>query len=170
MTLEYVLDRTDSWLKFAEAKNGALLALNCALLFGLVRVGLAVEELPLLIGAYMALAGVFLLVGITLTLMSFLPRLEPPLWIKYPETREQPNVLFFGDVCRLTATSYIERFNRIASKDESFSEQETQFAEQIVTNSKIAYIKHTQFTYAAWFTLGALLTPVGAWWLCKVKT
>lgn len=38
---------------------------------------------------------------------------------------------------------------------------ETEYSNQIISNSKIAFYKFKQFDAALWFTLGALLSPIG---------
>lgn len=40
--LESTLKQVIDWLKFAEAKNGALVALGCATIFGVLRLSLSI--------------------------------------------------------------------------------------------------------------------------------
>lgn len=46
---------------------------------------------------------------------------------------------------------------------------ELAYSNQIVVNSKIAYIKFKQFDVAIWFTVTALITPIGALFVASLK-
>ncbi len=50
--LEYVYDKTTDWFKFSEAKNAEILAINSAILFGVVRLALSYKPSDTLLVAY----------------------------------------------------------------------------------------------------------------------
>lgn len=167
--LSDILDKTNDWLKFAEAKNGALLALNCAISFGVLRILSAIESLSLPVLAYASISILMLATGAVINLLSLLPRLTPPWWVMFPKDKTNVNVLYFGDICGLTEKKFLEHYYLAIGEQGQYTNLEKQYANQIVTNSKISFIKYKQFSTAVWFTLSALITPLGAWLLSLVK-
>jgi len=170
ITLADVLTRTDDWLKFAEAKNGVLLALNCAIAVGILQALGATSNTPLLLELFAAHSLLLLFVSVTLGAASFIPRLTSPWFTTFPDRPASTNVLFFGDICAHSPSSYLDEFYAVAGGQASYSKLDLQYAHQIVVNSKIAYIKYTQFSITAFFTLSAALTPVGAWLYLRAKS
>lgn len=167
--LESVLDKTNDWLKFAEAKNGAVLAFNGAVLFALSRLVSTANFASNWLHIYLMFVSFLLLVSIVIALSSFVPRLEAPYWIKYPELPSKFNLIFYGHICSLSAKKYLELFNDAEGKNKTEGKLAEDIANQIVINSKISYIKYEQFRIAVWFTLSALLTPIGAYFLANSK-
>ncbi|HAT3978648.1 TPA: hypothetical protein KLD78_001525 [Legionella pneumophila] len=159
--LKDILARTDEWLKYGEAKNGALLALCGAFTFGLLQNPCKLMGVHWLIDAAFILMLILLVVSMVICLSSFLPKLTPP-WVNFNHSPNDINILYFGDICCLTPQTFLSTYYDKVDKKESFSKEDSQYAKQIVVNSKIAYIKHTQFKIAAWLTMCALITPVGA--------
>jgi hypothetical protein len=170
ISLQSVLARTDDWLRFAEAKNGVLLALNCAIAVGLLQVVGTLESPSRWISLAAAHSLILLFAAITLGAASFVPRLTPPWFTTFPRRPAQTNILYFGDICTHNAQSYLVDFYDCLDVQGAFSKLDSQYAGQIVTNSKIAYIKYAQFNITAFFTLSALLTPAGAALYYRVKT
>tara|TARA_R110002072_G_scaffold284396_5_gene448668 strand:+ start:1308 stop:1832 length:525 start_codon:yes stop_codon:yes gene_type:complete len=158
--LDKNLTKTNDWLKFAEAKNGALIALDCAVMLGVLRVTSSIDEISLPLLLYVT--SLFILSGISLSisLASFLPRLKKPFWITISKKKESDNPFYFGDACKYSAHEYLQLLNIEGGSDNKrFLEKA---ADQIVTNSKIAFMKYRLFTTAAWLFLSAILTPLGA--------
>ena len=170
LKLSYVLDKIVDWLKFAEAKNGAVLAINSAILFGVTRLAMATDITSNYLLIYIALAIVLLASSILVALLSFVPRLEPPLWVSFPQKPEKFNILFFGHICSCTPKSYLEYFYKMNEAPiNQYCDSHNQLSNQIVTNSKIAYIKYKQFNFSIWLTISALLTPLGALLIYKIR-
>ncbi len=93
------LQRTLDFLKFAEAKNGALLALASAWVFAMVNFEGSDRSIPagLIVSVSLALP-LSLLAGI-LAMLSFLPRLRLPSFLGGRRAGPHPkNLLYFGDV------------------------------------------------------------------------
>ena len=167
--LQETFDRINDWLKFAETKNGVLLAFNCAVLVGLFQVLSSLNNPPILASAYLILSISMLGFGITLTLMSFLPRLTPPLGLKFPAVTPNMNILFFGHICSLTENSYLDRFYSVYELERKYIEIEKIYANQIIINSKITFIKFCYFNLSVKFTISALITPLGTWIIYNFK-
>jgi hypothetical protein len=169
LNLESILDKSVDWLKFAEAKNGVILALNGAILFGISRLALGYTFDNKWLAYYALMAVGLLLVSILIALLSFIPRLEAPFWMSYPSKPDKFNVIFFGHICTTSVQDYLNKYYETLEIAGVHSKLDNQFANQIVINSKVAFIKFKQFEIAIWFTIAALLTPVGAFILAKVK-
>lgn len=167
-TMERILSDVNEWLKFAEAKNGALLALNCALVFGLTRTLVGADNLANEITYYGLFVITQLLGSLILSLLAILPRISPPWWIKFPQKNDKDNPLYFGDACKYSPKSYLKLILGELNEDK-YGKMHEHLAQQIVINSKIAFIKYSQFNKAAWLLVSALLTPVGAYLLLTVK-
>lgn len=159
--LPKILDRTNEWLKFAEAKNGAILVLNTAILFGVAQSLNSQDVMPDFVKWYAIEAMVFLFAAIVFSTISLIPRLTPPLWMRFPSAKDSPNIFYFGDICSLTPESFLNTYYNVLGITNKSSKLDFQCTNQIITNSKIAYIKYLQFNISAWFTLCAFLTPIG---------
>ena len=75
--LEDILNRTNDWLKFAETKNGAFVALDCAIIFGLCRLFSSIESPSQYLMIYIYLGVLMLLCAVIVGFLSFnqsLPR------------------------------------------------------------------------------------------------
>lgn len=167
--LQEILDRTNDWLKFAEAKNGALLALNCAIIFGLSQTLSNMTAPPEALRMFALQAIGCLSAGVVFGTTTLIARLTPPWWIKFPNPGTSTNILFFGDICAHNSNSFLTEYYSTTGAQSTFSKIDLQYASQIVTNSKIAFIKFKQFNVAATLTICAFLTPVGCWLYYKVK-
>lgn len=161
--LESTLKQVIDWLKFAEAKNGALVALGCATIFGVLRLSLSIPIESIFITSYLASLGVFVAAAIIISLTSFIPRITPPFWIKMPEKEQADNPFFFGHACKYSKIKYLELFNLYAESD-SYKETKLEVAlcDQIVNNSRISFIKFRIFSAAVYLFLAGVLTPFGA--------
>jgi hypothetical protein len=162
-TLEAILKQVIDWLKFAEAKNGALVAVGCAVIFGSFRVysTLSVENSFIIV--YLVCIIVFVAASVIIALTSFVPRMTPPFWIQMPPKEAGDNPLFFGHACKYSKSTYLDLFNRHV--DGHVSDEvilELALCDQIVNNSKISYIKYRMFGSAVLLFIAGVLTPVGA--------
>lgn len=161
--LESTLKQIVDWLKFAEAKNGALVGVGCATIFGVLRLYSSFSIESGLVTLYVVSFTIFVGAAIVISLTSFIPRVTPPFWIKMPNKEVGDNPLFFGHACKYSKRTYLELFNRhseLASHKEC--QLELAFCEQIVNNSKISFIKYRVFSSAVFLFLAGVLTPLGA--------
>ncbi|CAB9493995.1 Pycsar system effector family protein [Alteromonas macleodii] len=163
IVLESTLKQMVEWLKFAEAKNGALVAVGCATIFGVLRLYSSYSVESGLVTLYVASFTIFVAAAIVISLTSFIPRIAPPFWIKMPNKEEGDNPLFFGHACKYSKRTYLELFNRYDELDGYKECQlELAFCDQIVNNSKISFIKYRVFSGAVLLFLAGVLTPLGA--------
>ncbi len=168
--LENTLKQVIDWLKFAEAKNGSLIVIGCAAVFGVFRLYSPLVEVDLYLTAYVYCFLILVSAAVVIALLSFIPRMEPPFWIKMPEKNDKDNPLFFGHACKYSKSAYHELFNKLIEPNQNNSlNVEMAFCDQIVNNSRIAFIKYNTFGVAVFLFLSGVLTPIGATTLYFLK-
>ena len=159
--LKDILENMNSWLKFAENKNAAIIAFNSAVLFGIVSILIQVTVIPRVIRYYLCFAVLMLGFGIISSLLSFLPQLRLPWFFTRALADEKDNLLYFGHAARYTPDSYVKTFSKVLKrKVDQTTPLEKWYAEQIVMNSRIAMYKYRWFMVALWFTIAAFATPI----------
>ena len=159
-TLRDTLSKVNDWIKFAEAKNAANTAFCSASIFGLTRITLGIESINIFLKCYLVFIIILLAISLSLSLMSFIPSLKIP-WLHIGKREKDDNLLYFGHACKYNGSKYLDfLYNNKPHKSDNY-EIEISYSNQIVINSKIAYIKYKQFDMAMWFTLTAIISPVG---------
>lgn len=158
--LEWILSHVNSWLAFAEAKNGAILVLDGALLIASAQV--AADHWPAneLARVYVVSAWACLAVAILVALFSFLPKTQIPLLKPKQTPADTDNLLFFGHIKKYSARTYLTHVADIYEVHVQNTRLETDLATQIVTNARIATWKYTCFKVALWASVCAILSPV----------
>ena len=94
---EKQLERTNFWLSFAEAKNGAIIAINVALIAVLITI---FDKAPI----FCVMAISFFLASCTLGLISFIPNTKSRPDVNTMTSSEELNLLFYGDVASIETT------------------------------------------------------------------
>jgi hypothetical protein len=147
------LARIIDQVKFAETKNGALIAFNTAWTVAIANLLSRVDGPPAGYENVLRYAATLFLLSAFVALLSFLPRRKLDLF--YPK-RDRPgrdyNLIFFGDIVRcdisevgdLMAARYLPKGNASASP-----EYLADLSNQICVNSHIASRKFTLFLRAA---------------------
>lgn len=168
--LKAILANTNDWLKFAETKNGALFAANVATVFGLLRLLAETSSFHPIIHIYMAVAVICLVCSAVLCLVSFIPTLRPPKQSKIRKLGSGDNLLFYMHIADYTDVDYLKALYAQSGKGQELPcTIEQAYAKQIVVNARIARLKYEIFSLAIWFTLSALVTPLGSTILYFVK-
>lgn len=157
-SLEGVLNRVIDWLKYEEAKNGALVALDG------VGAGLIVQWLTNITsskGVPSALLGASLaalVISLIIALFSFYPLLDNEKAHSYAvewrkkRTKKRPNPLFFADIAGTDPKDYLDTYFQAAGTSASDKRIELDYAEEIVTNAEIAVMKLKFFKKAFVFS------------------
>lgn len=162
--LESVFKNVVDWVKFAEAKNAALIALCGAILSNLFK--------PLLDGTmpcgFWVRLYVYELVGLTivsllLALLSFVPQTRIHWMFGRLTSSSRNNVIFYGEIRNHTADDYLHALSKsVGIEHAEFSDFEKDYANQIVVNSTIAYKKFNFFRIGIWVVIGGIVTlPLG---------
>lgn len=172
--LTALLGRVLDMLRFAEAKNAALLAFASAWIVAIVNLLSSGKPIPPSY-YYVTLTALPLFVlAATFAIASLLPKLQTSAFTGDPKGLFQ-NLLFFGDIANITVEGFrtdiraAYRQTRDAPTDAYLSDLEA----QISINSKITRRKHVMFNIGAIAalvavalfsapTLGAALNAIGA--------
>ena len=154
------LARVLDLVKFAEAKNGAMLAFCSA---WLVAIGNASAKPGGVPGSYVTIlpiAATLLLVAALIAVFSFLPRVNLSRFFKGEAAVSRPlNLVFYGDIRHVDISAfparveerYLPRTGQSATDDYL-----SDLACQLHVNSSIASRKYALFKVAGWLLLVAL--------------
>ena len=173
--LTALLGRVLDMLRFAEAKNAALLAFASAWIVGIVNLLSSGKPIPPGYHYVTLTALPLFIVAATIAIASLLPKLQTSTFTGDPKGQFQ-NLLFFGDIADMTVDGFKNdvraayRQTGDAPTDAYLSDREA----QISINSKITRRKHRMFnigaiaalTAIALFsvpTVGAVLNAIGCW-------
>lgn len=162
-----ILDRVDSWLKFAEAKNLAVSALTgtaSGALIGLLR---GADAMPPAAVAAFGGSEVAFLAALATAVWSFRPQQDPAVRPERPPVGENSDNLYFSG--HLAAYSPQEltaevarRYAGLAVYDPAQHPHHVALAGQIVANAVITNAKLRLFNRASGFVLlGLALIAVG---------
>lgn len=152
------LSRVIDWLKFAEAKNTALLTFCSAWVIAIANFVFNTEDPPREAVLAAACALPLFIAGALLAVVSFAPRTRLRSFSRPGRPAPQRNLLFFGDLRRLSLeTAAAELLERYAPPQgraltDSFVDD---VAVQIVVNSRIAHRKFELFDRGAACVIGA---------------
>ena len=167
--LSEIFSNINDWLKFAETKNATLLAGNGVLIFGIIRL-IKEGDYSFILVLYVFFVISQLLISFVFCLVSFIPSLEMPWIFKSNTKNDNGNLLYFDDISKYTPISYINDLKKALNIDkEDFTSYEKMLVEQIIVNSVIASKKYKLFKISIWFTLSAIVSPIGAFFLYKLK-
>ena len=161
--LERVLNRVIDWLKYEEAKNGALIALNGVAMSVIVP---WLSNGPQAASPWLKASVVTLLVSIMIALISFYPVLNGDKLqrnaTRRKATMSKPNLLFFADIAGGDPKAYIEKLHDAAANGGG-TQLELDYAREIVENAEIAVFKLRLFKSAFVVSfLAFILTVVAA--------
>jgi hypothetical protein len=156
--LSAALARVVDFLKFAEAKNAALLTFASAWTFASINI-LTGERAPVgIVGGAFRLALVLFTVAAVVAVISFLPRLN--LHALHRDPTQLKNLLYFGHIAEFDTSVFRTRIQEryLAQGDQSVTDQYLDdLTVQIAVNSKITRRKFVMFNVGAALVLIALL-------------
>jgi hypothetical protein len=154
--LKYICGLVNDWLKFAEAKNAAMVAAVCAL------VAVLCDHFPESNGnalvQWMSVVGcVLLMLAGLCSLVSFLPKLT----FKWSQTKvgrsAEHNLFYFEHIGGYSAFEYLEALYQAESHKPANKKLEADLAGQAVINSRITSGKFRQFKLACACLIGGLI-------------
>lgn len=145
--LRTILDRVDAWLRFAEVKNGGLIAVTATVSTALVGALRSTADLSLPVVGLFTLAVVLFLLAMAVALFTYLPRVRPEKVL--PATAADPrtagNLFFYGDLAQVLpesiAAAVAERYAGVADYQPAAQSAHLDLAAQIAVNSRITVRK-----------------------------
>jgi len=158
--LKYVCGLVNDWLKFAEAKNAAMVTAVCAIL--VVICDHYPESTERASVRWLCFSGCILygLAGL-ISLASFIPKLTFKWTESKTEEVAEKNLFYFGHIAAYSAFQYLDALYQSESLPPANRKIEIDLAGQAVMNSQIASRKYFQFSCACWLALAGFLS-VGA--------
>lgn len=160
--LEAVYKSVFEWLKFAEAKNGALVGVTGVFCVNLVKYIFDYKVYEnFWVSAYLLPLLLFASSSMIMALLSFVPQTKIGwIWGRLTSSNRN-NVLFFGEIRNLSPEQYLEQFlSALGQEKRDFSQFERDYANQIVVNSTICYKKYNFFRLGIWLLLCGIITPI----------
>jgi hypothetical protein len=174
------LARVLDLLKFAEAKNAALLAFASAWILGLVNLLSSGKALPCGYTTAGLLALPLFVAAALISIASLLPKLDTGTFTGEPKGHT-PNLLFFGDIADQTVEGFkidVRARHRPTDGHAVAIGHLDDLEVQIAINSKIARRKYRLFNWGALVALVAIAGfgvpsagvafPAAAAWACPV--
>lgn len=157
--LASMLDLVNQWLRFAEAKNGVMVASTGAAVWAISQL-ISERNLLLLLKFYLIGLMLFSIAAFVVSLCSFMPRLNLKLKNSIDNSACQTNLLYFGDLAILSEEELIERFRAaVQIPSDAIVPIHFMYANQIIANSGIALVKFRMFILSVKLLLIGVLTP-----------
>lgn len=155
--LDKNLDSVNSWLQFAEAKNAALIAFVVAML-AVIYGGEVINLLVL-----KTVITVIYVISLFLSVISFYPKYEKNVGVCDGTYEVDDNLLFWKDISKYSVNDYLKAVSEKIFETESnrFNLVQRMYAEEIITNARIAKVKYKLFEAATKFVaLATVLLPI----------
>lgn len=164
--LEKIFANINSWLNFAEAKNGA----NIALVIACIVAILGIDEISFI---QYVICVLFACSGIC-SLYSFIPREGvkfEKLIAKLIGTKKNPNnandnLVFYGDIWKYTGVEYLKQLNQVYfnKTQNNYSKYQEDIASEIVYNAGVTSLKYKLFKCATYADIIAFII----WIVCFI--
>jgi hypothetical protein len=158
--LNRLLDLAHHQVHFAEAKNGALLTLNFAVILGMVAV--FGNDFAWQWALYMIVVGTSLGIAGLVSVTSFLPRLTP---INDISRAPHGNVAFTGAIAAMGASGFLLELRAKMLVTEPSSPYCVDLADQAYVNARIAETKFRRFRQATYLTVAGMIIP--SFWIAQ---
>lgn len=158
--LKDIFTNVNDWLKFAEAKHGALMVLNSGVVFGVLSVRKDYPQVPPLV--FMLVLGCLGL-SLLFSFVSLFPRSRKTS-INKPKPKNT-NLFFNGHLALYDLEDLKHELNNRLGTSHAFNALEEDLASQVIIASAIAAKKYRLFIYALIATASAFIIPAmyAAW-------
>lgn len=166
-----IFSNVNEWLKFAEAKNAALIAFHLGSIFGAATIITQTEcgTIPQPILYYLYSFIILSALGLFFAMFSFWPqtkieaalskKIEDFFHSRTPTT--DGNLLFYGYIDECGKNRYLKELCGCYNRQQgSCTKLELDYVEQIFVNSRITVRKYFYFKIALLVTIVAVLSPI----------
>ncbi|MFN5955443.1 MAG: hypothetical protein ACK6A9_11085 [Dolichospermum sp.] len=171
-----IFQNVNEWLKFAEAKNGVLLAFSGAAITATITLLATAQNIPNSLNFGLLLTTILLCICALICSLSFLPKtnLDDLLWLRDRRNKKsnsqnpiEDNFWYFGHLQKYKPDELLEVLNqpyfnskldiaKLADKKEY--KEYKDIAAQITINAEIAFLKFEVFKYAIKVLIASILT------------
>ncbi|MBD2511818.1 hypothetical protein H6G91_32035 [Nostoc muscorum FACHB-395] len=168
-TLRAIFQNVNEWLKFAEAKNGILLAFSGAGITATITILATAQSIPQSLKIGLLLTTTLLCICSLICSLSFLPKtnLERIVWLRTRPNKnanyakkDTDNFWFFGHLQKYNAIELLEVLNKYYFTNKlnlPYKKEHEDIAAQITINAEIAFLKFQVFTYAVYVLIASIL-------------
>jgi len=156
-----VFQTVNDWLRFAEAKNGAILALSGSALGILLGIMSNVPFPSKALLGYVAACAMLLSGSVAAALASFVPRTRLPVRNRRSHAAA-PNLLFYGDLASMSPGEFLAETRRALgmSATDAALPMDEHVAAQIIANSRVTLWKFQLALVATHLAGAAVLSPL----------
>jgi hypothetical protein len=155
--LTYSSSLVNEWLRYAEAKNGVLIALSAGALIATANALASVTSLSAVSKVLGICTMLTLAISCWVALFSFVPRvdrLKPSASRKGVKNRELDNLIFFSYLCKYTPEELLDSIALLYFQNDKYpmarQKSDLDLADQIIINSRITVAKFFLFRIAVW--------------------
>ena len=144
--LKFIFNNVNDLLKFAEAKNGVIIAFNGAVIFQLFEIIKDINSSNIYFICLIVLIG-FWILSFIIALISFFPIINNTLFSRKNKRKaNKDNLIFYGDIAKYKEEEYLQALSSsFKAEDYSCTNFEKNCANQIIINSRIALNKFKCF-------------------------
>lgn len=175
--IKEIMERTNYWLSFAEAKCAGMGVINLTIIIAIIGVLFdKYSELTCYLLIYMYNFLICNIISLILILIAMLPYLDKLKEQNNNRNEEDKNLIFYGDIatynCGITYVRDLYKYYEQKNvEDSQISIEERDFAEEVICISKITIRKYRHFKESIFWTLGGFLTPVigGIIYFCVIR-
>jgi len=163
--LEKISGDVQESLRFAEAKNAALITFNGAALYVMVEGN---SYFPDIVKDHWHFSAIVLIIAITLAIIAFLPSFGSKtkslssIHLSKWKERKKYGIFYFGHIRQYGDEEYLAKVYEFhgLKLEEPLSRIELDLAHQAITLSRITRHKYVFFSWAGHLTLIALVLPI----------
>ena len=164
-----ILHIVNDWIKFAEAKNGILLAFCGTIIAAILSYTSAVQNIPKYLLFCLIITTIILVFCSLICSISFLPRtnLERIVWVRSNPSRNRrssqqdtDNFYYFGHLLKYEASELLDSLNRLYLNNQiqpPYNKEDLDISNQIIINSEITFLKFKLFVFALWFLIVSII-------------
>ncbi|MEI1374142.1 hypothetical protein PQG02_22505 [Nostoc sp. UHCC 0926] len=164
-----IFQNVNDWLKFAEAKNGILLAFAGAGITATVTILATAQKIPHFLQIGLLITTSLLCVCALICSLSFLPKtnLESLVRAKTKQLnqsriqlKDTDNLYFFGHLQKYHSTELLDTLNKHYFEGKvniPYKKEYQDIASQITINAEITFLKFKFFTYAIYTLLASII-------------
>ncbi len=163
--LQEIFRNINDWLRFAEAKNAVIIALNGAAIWGIIQNLETLKEYVDSIQYFGIFLGASAFVGLIIAMCSFLPSINI-YWEEKSNFKkiniESLSLYYFGHIKNFERSDYLKSIYKAEGLNvpDKLPRMELDLSHQIIQNARITWIKYQLFLWAVSITLVGMVLPI----------